>query len=134
MYDNLSALFSSAGLRLTAPRRIIFDALRRSDVPQSIVQLSAVCPTIDKASIYRTIALFDKHSITQRVPRGWKFLYELAVPFAPHHHHLICTQCGGLTNIESEQLETMITDITDEHQFIPTRHHFEITGICNNCK
>lgn len=133
MNQDLHEIFVNAGLRLTRPRIQIFETLKSFDRPMSIVDIVKACPGIDKVSVYRTMSLFSKLHIVITIPHGWKQLYELAAPFTPHHHHLVCEKCGTLTEIHSKKLESMIANLTNEHGFIATGHHFEITGLCSEC-
>lgn len=133
MNTELNEIFRTVGLRLTEPRLKVFNALKATNKPMSIVDISKTCPDVDKVSVYRTIDLFTKLRIVTTVPHGWKSLYELAAPFSPHHHHLVCEKCGNLTEIHSHTLEAIIEDLTNEHGFIPSGHHFEITGVCREC-
>lgn len=133
MSSELNEILMKAGLRLTKSRMEIFNVLKSFNKPMSIMDIVTACPGVDKVSVYRTIDLFTKLHIVSTIPHGWKHLYELAAPFSPHHHHLICEKCGGLTEIHSERLELMITDLTNGHGFIATGHHFEITGLCQDC-
>lgn len=134
MNDELANILATAGLRQTKPRAIIFDTLKATHTPMSIIDIIDKCPSVDKVSVYRTITLFMKLNIISSVPHGWKHLYELSSPFKPHHHHLTCTRCGTLIEIHSHKLEAIITNLTRDHQFSPTGHHFEVTGICAPCK
>lgn len=134
MNTELNEIFVNAGLRLTKPRLEIFNTLKSFDRPMSIVDIVSACPNVDKVSVYRTIDLFTKLRIASTIPHGWKHLYELAAPFSPHHHHLVCETCGSLTEIHSKKLESMIADLTKEYDFNPTGHHFEVTGLCSKCR
>lgn len=133
MNTALNEIFKNANLRLTEPRLKVFNTLKAINKPMSIVDISKSCSDIDKVSVYRTIDLFSELRIVTTVPYGWKHLYELAAPFSPHHHHLVCEKCGSLTEIHSSKLESMITALTSEHGFTASGHHFEITGICHEC-
>ncbi len=121
--------------RITMPRRQVFDVLKKSSRPLSIVELTTELSTIvDAASVYRTIDLFTKLGITTVVTHGWKQRYELAAPFRPHHHHLVCSSCGKATEIHSKKIESLIATISVEEGFMPLNHMFEITGLCRQCK
>ena len=133
MNNDLNKVLQKAGLRTTKPRIEIFSTLRSFNKPMGVTDIIAACPGIDKVSVYRTIDLFVRLRIVSTIPHGWKHLYELAAPFSPHHHHLNCEKCGNLTEIHSEKLELMIANLTDEHNFRATAHHFEITGVCREC-
>jgi len=133
MNSELSEVLLRENLRITKPRVQIFNTFKSLNRPMSIMDIVSVCPDIDKVSAYRTIDLFVKLRIVSTIPHGWKHLYELAAPFSPHHHHLICEKCGNLTEIHSERLESIIASLTDEHGFKTSGHHFEITGLCREC-
>lgn len=132
--DQFEAICVREGLRITQPRRTIFDALQRTDSPLSASTLSVICPTVDKASIYRTLELFVDLRIAIVVPLGWKQRYELTSPFKTHHHHLHCTKCNAIIDIRSQKIEQLIADITAHYAFTPTNHHFEVNGLCKNCQ
>lgn len=133
MNSELNEVLLREDLRSTKPRLQIFNTLKSLNRPMSIMDIVNVCPDIDKVSVYRTIDLFVKLRIVSTIPHGWKHLYELAAPFNPHHHHLICEKCGNLTEIHSERLESIIANLTDEYGFKTSGHHFEITGLCREC-
>lgn len=132
-YADLEALFAQKGLRLTAPRRAVFDALRASEEPLMIRAIIRSCPTVDRVSIYRTLDLFTQLHIAEVVPLGWKQRYELTSPFKPHHHHLYCTSCGILIDVHSQKLELLVAAIAREHEFQPGEHKFEVSGLCKKC-
>jgi len=90
MNNELSTILATAGMRATKPRSDIFNTLKTSDTPMSIVDIIKACPSVDKVSVYRTITLFSELRVIATIPHGWKHLYELAAPFKPHHHHLVC--------------------------------------------
>lgn len=134
MDNKLATIFLQAGLRLTIPRTTVFDFLKSSDRPVSMSEIIQSCPEIDKVSVYRTLDVFNRLKITKSVPHGWKYLYELAPPFKPHHHHLICNQCGKVIDIRPDKLESIVQDLADNYDFTPTDHHFEIIGLCSECQ
>lgn len=133
MDTELIRIFSDAKLRLTAPRIRIFNTLKASESPLSTAELIHLCPEVDKVSVYRTIALFTSLNIITTVTHGWKRSYELASPFLPHHHHLICQKCGDVTELQSDSIEALVKSLSQHSSFTPTSHHFEIHGICEIC-
>lgn len=134
MDDHFTNLLEEHHLRITTPRKRLFEALKKASQPLSITELITQLPTVDKVSIYRTIDLFTKLSITTAITHGWKQRYELAAPFRPHHHHLVCRNCSKTTEIHSKKIESLITVISAEEGFTPLDHMFEITGLCRQCK
>ena len=120
-------------LRVTKPRLGIFDTLRSAARPLSEVEIATATPTVDPVTVYRTIELFLKLEVVVGVAHGWKQRYELASPFRPHHHHILCTNCGQVEEITSEKLEQFIRRLGGEYGFRVTGHTFEITGLCQQC-
>ena len=130
----IKQLLSQQNLRLTHPRTLVFGALENAHEPLSIRQLTEALPHINRVSIYRTLELFEELHIITVVHVGWKKRYELAAAHQKHHHHhLVCTACGDITKINSERLEDVIHTLTAAHNFTPTGHTFEITGLCSSC-
>lgn len=133
MDQTISSIFSKQHLRLTKPRQIVFQALKQVAHPLSITEIIRACPTVDATSVYRTIDLFSKLGITASVSHGWKQRYELAEPFQPHHHHIRCTACEKLIDIDWPDLEKQIEALSRKYAFTITGHSFELSGLCANC-
>jgi Fur family ferric uptake transcriptional regulator len=53
-----------------------------------------------------------------------------------HHHHLICTGCSEVVDIEIPEgdLIKMGTKFADEHSFSINEHSLEFFGLCKKCK
>lgn len=122
------------GQSLTKPRLAVFLALRGRE-PQTMQQLVAACPAVDRASIYRTISLFEKLGIVQRLQIGWKYKLELTDTFSHHHHHMTCLKCGKVIPFdESPALEADLRRIVQAKTFQMQGHQLEIQGLCQACK
>ena len=131
---SIQAVLSQQDLRATKPRIAVYSELERAHEPLSMRQLVEKLTHVDRVSIYRTLELFEQLHVVTVVHIGWKKRYELASAFQlHHHHHLVCAQCGSITEINSERLEDVIHTLTGAHSFTPTGHPFEITGICQTC-
>jgi Fur family ferric uptake transcriptional regulator len=135
MLVTLSKSLKSNGHSLTKARKAVFIALLDTE-PQTMSELAArVGDKADRASIYRTIALFERLGITERLQMGWKYKIELSETFADHHHHLTCIQCGNVTSFEeSPAIEDELEEIAQKARFATTGHQLEIRGLCSNCQ
>lgn len=89
---------------------------------------------IDRASVYRSISLFERLGVAQRLNIGWKYKIELTDRFADHHHHLTCISCGKTISMNEHELEALISKLASDHNFTPSAHQIEIQGLCVNCK
>lgn len=89
---------------------------------------------LDRASLYRTIGLFEKLGVVQRIYIGWKYKVELSDIFTHHHHHISCTHCGRIVAItEEDDIEQLISNLAAKHGFTAQQHQLEIRGLCKTC-
>lgn len=118
---------------VTRARRLVFAALENQE-PQSIAELLKNLTSIDRASVYRTVTLFEKLDIVRRIQIGWKYKLELTEQFNFHHHHLICKNCGTIIPLrENPTIEASILALATEYGFKPIDHQLEIQGYCSTC-
>lgn len=134
MYDDLSALLKNNSSSLTKPRKLVFDLLLNQE-PQTIqVLVSRARGQINRATIYRTIELFEELGIVHRLNIGWKYKIELSDMFNGHHHHFYCTNCQKTYNLsQNSMLETMIDSVSSKEGFSPRGHQLEVYGLCRQC-
>lgn len=133
--DQFKATLKNHGQSVTQSRLIVFEALQDQE-PLTMRQLINRCKVpVDRASIYRTVTLFERLSIVQRLQIGWKYKLELSDAFHHHHHHLTCRHCGSTIDLsEDTELETKLKNLADEHHFLMEHHQLEIQGLCRNCQ
>lgn len=123
------------GFSLTKSRRAIFISLLENKRPQSMAEvIAAAKESADRVSVYRTIELFEKLGIVQRINIGWKYKIELSEAFLDHHHHMTCLGCGRVVPIKDDSvLEAMIERLGSQNGFTLTAHQLEIQGYCSDC-
>jgi len=121
------------GFSITKQRILVFELLVNSE-PLSVRELYELSKdSIDRASLYRTIAVFEQLGIIQRINIGWKYKVELSDSFAEHHHHLTCVSCHKVIPINEAELESFISLVASSHGFMPIEHQVEIQGYCQHC-
>jgi Fur family transcriptional regulator, ferric uptake regulator len=49
------------------------------------------------------------------------------------HHHMVCTECGASVEFFSPEVGEIEKEIGRKHQYLTTRHTFQIYGICADC-
>jgi len=122
-------------LRVTNNRWAIFRILAKVDKPLSIREIIEISNKEGYfTSVYRSVESMTKIGILRAVPRGFKNLYELGEAFRLHHHHLTCEKCNCSIKIHAPRLEKMMHELTMQAGFTPTKHHFELFGICKKCR
>lgn len=123
------------GYSVTRPRLVVCELLLDQE-PQSMGELAArLDGQLDRASLYRTVDLFEKLGVVQRIYIGWKYKIELSDIFTHHHHHISCLQCGKIVPLqEDEKLEALLTLLAQQQNFTAQSHQLEICGYCQNCR
>jgi Fur family transcriptional regulator, ferric uptake regulator len=120
---------------VTKPRRLVFEYLQTCDRALSMRELvNELADSIDRASIYRIVSLFEQLGIVQRIRLGWKYKIELSDLFNHHHHHATCMLCGiTFTLTENAKLEQLIEQMAETIDFTLQSHDIEIRGTCTRC-
>ena len=133
--QQLRTILRDQGHSMTKPRQTVFLALQHAE-PQTMGQLVRACEnTTDRASVYRTVALFEKLGVVQRLQIGWKYKLELSDTFSSHHHHVSCTGCGAtVATHDDPELEQRIEALAHAQGFTMQGHQLEIHGLCSKCQ
>jgi len=123
------------GMRVTTNRLVILDCFILFGRPLSVQEIyQASAGKCNLTSIYRSVDSLTRSGVLRIVPRGFKNLYELGEALWPHHHHVSCEYCGATVSIDDERIERLIDELTQAAGFQPTRHDFELFGLCEACR
>jgi Fe2+ or Zn2+ uptake regulation protein len=130
----LQRVLKDNGYSITAARKTVCELLWKQE-PLSMRELTVRSQgKLDRASLYRTIDLFERLGLVERIYIGWKYKIELSDIFAHHHHHISCLQCGKIVAItEEEEIEHLITVLAKKHGFAAKSHQLEVRGLCEQC-
>jgi Fe2+ or Zn2+ uptake regulation protein len=86
----------------------------------------------DQATVFRMVNQFFEKGIIQRIELGeGKYRYERS---STHHHHLICTSCGRIEDVEGDFISSLEENIKNKNGFSVKAHSLEFFGICKNCQ
>lgn len=131
----LQSVLKKHGYSVTKPRLVVCELLWNHE-PQSMRELTQrLNARLDRASLYRTIDLFEKLGIVQRIYIGWKYKIELSDIFTKHHHHISCLRCGKVIPLhEGPELEALLHQLAEQHNFTAQSHQLEIAGFCQDCR
>ena len=129
-----------ADQRYTAGRRAIVDLLVSVGHPVSIGDITDRLPGLPRSSAYRHLTDLETLGLVRRVAASDEFArFELAEDLTEHHHHLICLNCGKVTDVTlSRELEQDITgaisQLAGAARFQPRTHRLDIMGTCADCQ
>jgi Fur family transcriptional regulator, ferric uptake regulator len=137
---SLKDMLKGKGYKNTPQREIILDVMEQQvgkhlSIEEIYDIVKKTNSDIGLATVYRTLLLFDNIGLVQKIDLDDGFSrYELNRHNNDHkHHHLICTQCGSISEVEQDFLEALEQQIMNEHGFFVKDHRVKFYGICNNC-
>lgn len=135
MSSSITKALKDAGQSVTRPRLQVFEALHRADGPVAVSALAnTMAAQMDRASVYRTVALFRNLGFIRDVTAGWRPMVELGDRFDPHHHHLTCIDCGKSVVFEDKSLEDVLVKLAQSQGYLLESHQVELTGRCADCR
>lgn len=129
-----------AAQRYTAGRRAIVGLLVSAGHPVSIGDIADRLPGLPRSSAYRHLADLESAGLVRRVAASDEFTrFELAEGLTEHHHHLLCTNCGKVSDVTlppgfEQQLTAAIGQLADAEGFQPRGHRLDILGTCADCQ
>lgn len=125
------------GYRITKGRTAIVDALLQRDAPVSALELHALLKkkglSVNTVTVYRELAVLEKegHVHGEKFKDGTK---RYCLESEGHHHHLICTGCDAVQDIEMDHdLDAIEKKIGKEKAFTVQSHALEFYGLCAEC-
>jgi Fe2+ or Zn2+ uptake regulation protein len=103
-YDaaELRAALRSRGMRVTPQRLAIHNALhdigRHSTAEEVLDRVNGTVPGVSLPTVYAALELLTDLGLALRVHAGRAVRFD---PRSEAHHHLVCTACGAVTDLEA---------------------------------
>lgn len=95
--------------------------------------LMAAGQTVGLATVYRNLqTLTEIGELDSLRSEEGETLYRRCAA-RRHHHHLVCRGCGYTVDIQDDQLEQWIAEISQRYQFSDIEHIADVFGLCANC-
>ncbi|MDA8206929.1 MAG: Fur family transcriptional regulator [Thermaerobacter sp.] len=123
--------------RVTPNRLTVFRAMQQSARPLTVPDLAAQVEDsgLNPATLYRIIETLTELEVVHPVLQDHQNVaYELLEPFARHHDHLVCRQCGRTVDLYDCRLEETLKSISDDRGFKIDFHQMEVHGLCPDCQ
>lgn len=85
------------------------------------------------ATVYRTLALLAEAGAVDTLSHHPG---ELCYRWCGegHHHHLVCSACHRVVELDGCELEPWLESVTAAHGFVVTAHRLELAGVCATCR
>jgi Fur family transcriptional regulator, ferric uptake regulator len=137
--DDLSsamALMRRRGLRVSAARRLVLEALLAADGPMSAEQIAegigGRVPSSDIGSVYRNLQALEDIGVVRHVHLGHgPGLHALAV--TGEREYLTCERCADYHAVQPQELDAVRELIERQFGYRASFIHFPIVGLCPGC-
>jgi Fur family ferric uptake transcriptional regulator len=136
--NRLAGQLRQQSRKVTGPRRAILELLSAQKHPISIRRIHELMSdsSCDLATVYRSMKMLDRIGMVKRFDFGDGLArYELNRHVdGGHHHHLICTGCAKVVEIEACFPSELEEKIAAGNGFARITHKLEFFGVCPNCQ
>ncbi len=140
LHDDVSGLLRSGDHRYTTGRRRVVTALHDADGPVTIPEILDLDSDLAQSSLYRNLAVLEEvGAVTRIVTHDDHARFELAEALTDHHHHhLICTHCGSVTDFAlspdtEATLDRAFGRVATTAKFQVDGHRLDLVGTCVDC-
>ena len=132
-------------ISITNPRILVLEALMESHNPQTIDDLQErLGNKVAISTLYRVLSDLKKIKILHEFTSpDNSTVVELLLEDHSHHHHLFCSDCGEIVDVEmSNEFENLLAEeikkVEKQFNFEIQDHRVEMFGVCTdqcaNCK
>lgn len=136
--SDLTAKLRENSRKITGPRQAILDVLRQHPHPMTNKEIQAELPDglCDLATVYRSMHMLVKMELVKRFDFGDGVArFELVGEGDDgHHHHLICTECSDVVEIDECFQQDLEATIARRHGYKAITHKLEFFGVCPECQ
>ena len=137
-------ILSDNNVSITNPRILVLEALLDNKSPITVDELLTKLENqVAKSTLYRVLSDLKKINILQEFTNlENQSVVELLLDTDSHHHHLFCSDCGEIIDVEmanefEEKLSNEIKRIEKKFNFVIEDHRLELFGkctdLCENC-
>lgn len=123
------------GYRLTPQRELVLRAVERLGHATPDDVLTAVreeSQAVNISTVYRTLELLEQLGLVRHA-----HLSDRAPTYhstaTPSHVHLVCRECGRVTEVAPEVIEPMTSTLREHYGFSTDVGHLTIFGTCADC-
>ena len=139
LHDTVAARLQQGDNRYTRHRRALIEVLRAAKQPMTIAEILAVAIDLPQSSVYRNLSVFEETGIVERLVGAGDFArFELAEDLLGHHHHLVCSSCGMMLDVElpaelEKDIERALAALARRKRFQLRAHRLDLMGVCREC-
>ena len=136
--EKLSSFLKEKGFKSTRQRDIIASEFLKTGehvtAEDLYKKINIKHKDIGFTTVYRTLKLLKKSGLaTESIFADNLTRYE-PLSEDDHHDHLVCLDCGSITEFENSKIERLQEKIADEFGFHTVSHKMDLYGYCSECR
>jgi Fe2+ or Zn2+ uptake regulation protein len=138
--NEFRAACARAGVAVTHQRLVVYQALRSMHghpSPEEVYErVKAKIPSVSLATVYKNIHfLVEKGFFSEASMHHGSLRVETN---ARPHHHLVCTECKSITDIDARELGFASSPASGGRKlrggFLAQRYAVDVLGLCADCQ
>jgi Fe2+ or Zn2+ uptake regulation protein len=134
--DAAVAQLRGRGLRLSASRRLVLEALFAAGRPATAEEIASGMygrlPRCDLASVYRNLETLEELGLVRHMHLGHG--PGLYAPAAEDDEYVTCERCGRSEAVARDVLREVRAAVRAAVGYEPRFSHFPLTGLCPTCQ
>jgi Fur family ferric uptake transcriptional regulator len=132
---SLAETLRARGLRLTAQRQLVLEAVYRlghATPDQVHAEVARTAAGINITTVYRTLELLEELGLVTHthLSHGAPTYHGVT---EDQHVHLVCRSCGGVDDVPAGVLDELARTLEREKSFSVDRGHVALFGVCGLC-
>ncbi len=139
--ENIYKSIKDKGYKLTKQRQTIIETLLKHrkehlTADELYHHVKDIHPEIGLATVYRNVKMLCDLGIIETLNLNDGFVrYELAPTTKKHrHHHLICTNCHRVIEVEEDLMDSIEQLFAKKYNFKVSDHETKFYGLCDQCQ
>jgi Fur family ferric uptake transcriptional regulator len=133
---DIASRLSQKGYRMTPQRLMILEAIEGASGHVSAEEIYQDIrkrySSLNISTVYRTLELLKETGMVTETDMG-----DGRVRFHSlgheHHHHLVCSKCGKVIDLDESMLAPLTGMLADKYGFRADLKHLAIFGRCKDC-
>jgi Fur family ferric uptake transcriptional regulator len=120
---------------MTPQRQLVLDAVRElghATPEQVCARVQRTAPAVNITTVYRSLDLLERLGLVRHTHLGHG-----APNYSAHEHehvHLVCHDCGTVTEVPRELMGPLATRLADGVGFELDVAHVALSGLCRDCR
>lgn len=137
--ERFAQFLAAKGKRMTRQRQLIVEVVfshhDHFDADELMEHVKGLIARreLSRPTIYRTLSELTEAGLIRKMALAGRSIYEHQYGY-PRHDHLHCDVCNRLIEFHSSQLERIVREVAEQHQFELNGQRTFVTGICADCR